>query len=109
MSIVVEGSFETTYAQARLILRCKNENEMSWLKFVNVLIESVLSQEPLAFPTSIFVIFMLYFFSLHTISSFLKSSLLYCYHFMFEMLNAMYVVQCIYVLGDELNKLLLSF
>ena len=52
---------------------------------------------------------MLYFFSLHTISSFLKSSLLYCYHFMFEILNAMYVVQYIYVLGDELNKLLLSF
>ena len=36
-------------------------------------------------------------------------SLLYCYHFMFEILNAMYVVQYIYVLGDELNKLLLSF
>ena len=33
-----------------------------------------------------------------------KSSLLYCYHFMFEILNAMYVVQYIYVLGDELNK-----
>ena len=62
-----------------------------------------------AFPTSIFVIFMIYFFSLHTISSFLKSSLLYCYHFMFEILNAMYVVQYIYVLEDELNKLLLSF
>ena len=28
---------------------------------------------------------------------------------MFEILNAMYVVQYIYVLGDELNKLLLSF
>ena len=27
------------------------------------------------------------------------------YHFMFEILNAMYVVQYIYVFGDELNKL----
>ena len=30
---------------------------------------------------------------------------IYCYHFMFEILNAMYVVQYVYVLGDELNKL----
>ena len=45
----------------------------------------------IAFPTSIFIIFMIYFCSPNTISSFLKSSLLYGYHFMFEILNAMYV------------------
>ena len=41
MSIVVGGSFETAGAQARLIIRCKNERP----KVVNVLAESVLSQE----------------------------------------------------------------
>ena len=60
---------------------------------------------PTSCISNLYVIFMIYFFSPHTISSFLKSSLLYCYHFMFEILNAMYVVQYIYVLGDELNKL----
>ena len=61
-------------------------------------------------PTS--CISNLYLYYLHdiflfsnTISSFLKSSLLYCYHLMFEILNAMHVLQYIYVLGDELNKL----
>ena len=63
------------------------------------------SIQPLAFLTSIFIIFMIYFFFPNTISSFLKCSLLYCYHFMFEILNAKYVVQYIYVLGEELNKL----
>ena len=69
-------------------------------QFMQELVKDI-STQPLAFPTSIFAIFMIYFFSLHTISSFLKSSLLYCYHFMFEILNAMYVVQYIYVLGDR--------
>ena len=63
------------------------------------------STQPFAFLTSVFIIFMIYFFSPNTISSFLKCSSLYCYHFMFEILNAGYVVQYIYVLGEELNKL----
>ena len=43
--IVGGGPFDTACAQARLILRCKNENRMSLLQFVNGLIGSVLSQE----------------------------------------------------------------
>ena len=63
------------------------------------------STHRLAFLTSIYIFFMIYFFSPNTISSFLKCSLLYCYHFMFEILNAKYVVQYIYILGEELNNL----
>ena len=43
--IVDGGPFDIACAQARLILRCKNENRMSMLLFVNGLIGSVLSQE----------------------------------------------------------------
>ena len=38
------GPFDTACAQARMILRCKNENRMSWLQFVSGLIGSVLSK-----------------------------------------------------------------
>ena len=43
--IVGGGPFDIACAQARLIPRCKNENRMSLLQFVNGLIENVLSQE----------------------------------------------------------------
>ena len=43
--IIGGGPCGTACAQARLIPRCKNENRMSLLQFVNVLIGSVLSQE----------------------------------------------------------------
>ena len=42
--LVVGGPFDTACVQARLILRCKNENRISWLQFVSGLMGSVLSK-----------------------------------------------------------------
>ena len=69
-----------------------------------------LQSQPFIFPTSIFLIFIIYFVSLYNIPSFSKFPLLYyIIPHTFEIVFDLYVIQYINVLGDDLNRRKLLF